>query len=256
MASVDHTIIGFKNGKLLENLYFVKFGEKQVVDENGDTYNEFFVEAEKNFIPFDYNRDGLITFEGGYTEKYMDIYPELGFWEKGKKPRDRRAKRYMKKCLKQRKQYEKALTTYSVEMPTNYRTRYGYLKDNEKEVIVVITENYNVTFYFTENDSYILLGGYGHHANPYTHFYHRGYSKRFERKMCRECYNWLCEDVLEEALREIRGLEASRYEYNNDYDRLLKKLNHIHWLDRHGKQAELIKIDPDASDEAEKIFKG
>ena len=254
MAAIDHTIIGFKNGKLLENLHFVKWEEKQTTDNDGEVDNEIFVVAEKDFIPFDYNRDGLITFEGGYTEKYMDIYPEYGFWEKGRKPRNHQARKYMKQCFKQRKQYEKALTTYSVEMPENYRTRYGYLKDDEKEVIIVITEHYNVTFYFIKDDSYVLLGGYGHHANPYTHFYHRGYGKQFERKMCRECYNWLCEDVLEEALQEIDGLERSRYEDNSDYNRLLEKLHHVHWLDRHGEQAKLIEIDPDTSEEARKAF--
>lgn len=254
MAAIDHTIIGFKNGKLLENLHFIKVEEKQGVFEDGETYTAFETVAEKDFIPFKYNRDGLITFEGGYTEKYMDIYPEYDNWEKVKKIRSHKHRKYRKECLRKKKQYEKALTTYSVDMPENYRTRYGYLKDNEKEVIVVITEHYNATFYFTKDDAYVLLGGYGHYANPYTHFYERGYGKQFERKMCRECYNWLCEEVLEEALREIDGLESSQYEDNSDYNRLLKRLNHVHWLDRKGKQKALIELDPNATDEARKAF--
>lgn len=254
MAAIDHTIIGFKNGKLLENLYFFKDEDRYEILEDGTKCLVVETVAEKNFIPFEYNRDGLITFEGGYTEKYMDIYPEYGFWEKGRKPRNRQARKYMKQCFKQRKQYEKSQKDYCIDIPENYKTRYGYLKDDNKEVIVVITEHYNATFYFTKDDSYVLLGGYGHHANPYTHFYHRGYGKQFERKMCRECYNWLCERVLEGALREICGLEESRYEDNSDYNRLLGKLNHVHWLDRHGKQAKLIELDVEASDEARKLF--
>lgn len=254
MAAIDHTIIGFKNGKLLQNLSFVKFEEKQRVLECGEPYTTFEVVAEKDFIPFDYNRDGLITFEGGYTEKYMNIYPEHGYYDKTLKPRNSKHFKYMRECLRQKKQYEKSQKDYLTDIPENYKTRYGYLKDADKEVIVVITPNYNVTFYFTQDDSYVLLGGYGHQANPYTHFYERGYGKQFELKMCRECYNWLCEEVLEEAIREIRGLEESRHEDNSDYNRLLKRLNHVHWLERKGKQKASIELDPDATEEARKAF--
>ena len=39
------------------------------------------------------------------------------------------------------------------------------------------------------DESYVLLGGYGHWRNPYTHFFHRGYGEVFERQMGKECYS-------------------------------------------------------------------
>lgn len=48
----------------------------------------------------------------------------------------------------------------------------------------------------------MLLGGYGHWRNPYTHFFHRGYGEVFERQMGKECYEWLCEDVLSDLVHQ------------------------------------------------------
>lgn len=78
---------------------------------------------------------------------------------------------------------------------------YFYRKD-EEEILVYKSEDYNVTFYMNGDESYVLLGGYGHWRNPYTHFFHRGYGEVFERQMGKECYEWLCEDVLSDLVHQ------------------------------------------------------
>ena len=54
----------------------------------------------------------------------------------------------------------------------------------------------DASFYKDSKDTYVLLGGYGHHMNPYTHFMNRGYGDEFEEKMAVEAYQWLCRDIL------------------------------------------------------------
>ena len=94
--------------------------------------------------------------------------------------------------------------------------------------ILTQPEDYNVTFYMNGDESYVLLGGYGHWRNPYTHFFHRGYGEVFERQMGKECYEWLCEDVLsdlvgnesdEAYLRRCHRLRFKRYWDMNEEER-------------------------------------
>lgn len=258
MAAIDHTIIGFKNGKLLENLYFIKCEEKQAVfEDTGETYTAFETVAEKNFIPFDYNRDGLITNRKQRLEEWMEVYNEDCNYDPAK-----HSKKWKKYCDKLRNKYFKHIKNpYKYDCPEEYKIRYYYKKDDDVEIIAVYNEiqDYCVTFYFTEEDSYVLLGGYGHHSNPFLHFYERGYGRQFERKMAKDCYKWLCEDVLEEAMKNIPGLTTDKYNDNvdeDDYHKLLKKLNHMHWLDKpkNYKDKSLIELDPEATDKKRKEF--
>ena len=165
MAGIDHTIIAFKNGKLLRTLGYFDDGR---------------LESWVSHIPFDYNRDGEILgleFGRPYMESVWCSKYRIVEW-------------FMKKIAKR----------------FINPTKYYFYENKTKEIILVSGENYNVTYYIDENDAYVLLGGYGHYMNPYTHFYSRGYGEEFERKMARECYEWLCERVLTNALNERYGI--------------------------------------------------
>jgi hypothetical protein len=81
-----------------------------------------------------------------------------------------------------------------------YGAEVGTWQDALTEVYIwhePMKESY-VSFYRDKitNDTYIVLGGYGHHANVYAHFMHRGYGKEFERKMAQEAFDWCSRDVL------------------------------------------------------------
>lgn len=97
---------------------------------------------------------------------------------------------------------------------------YFYRKD-EEEILVYKSEDYNVTFYMNGDESYVLLGGYGHWRNPYTHFFHRGYGEVFERQMGKECYEWLCEDVLSDLVHQ-----NDDYYIGNEADAAYHRLCH------------------------------
>lgn len=122
-------------------------------------------------IPFSYSRDGEIR-----------GYEMLGYNQTPSKGRVRSA---LKGIFRRHDRSDKT---------------YFFYADKDVEIILVKSEEYCATFYLDWQNTYVLLGGYGHHRNPYTHFYHRGYGEQFERKMAYECYRWLCSDVLAEAL--------------------------------------------------------
>lgn len=76
------------------------------------------------------------------------------------------------------------------------RERVGYLHNEYMEIITYQTEDFNVIFYLAGDQTYVMLGGYGHYNNPYTHFYDRGYGEEFERKLAKECYEWIFDRIL------------------------------------------------------------
>lgn len=175
MAGIDHTIIAFKNGKLLKNL--------------GD-FEDDKLERWVPSVPFDYNRDGAIIhceLEGEYA--FPEYYHKNKFinW---------------------------IITKLIGPIEKEY---WSWHKDDEKEIILFEGNDYNVTYYFDKKDVYVLLGGYGHYNNPYTHFYKRGYGEEFERKMARECYRWLCDEILQDYVH-------SRFGYYPDGDDVLDEL--------------------------------
>lgn len=106
---------------------------------------------------------------------------------------------------------------------------YFYRKD-DVEILVYKSEEYNATFYMDGDESYVLLGGYGHWRNPYTHFYHRGFGESFERQMAKECYEWLCERVLQDIITQnddyFVGIETEE-----SYQRLCKRLRFKRYWD-------------------------
>ena len=123
-----------------------------------------------SLIPFDYTRDGEIS--GVNFDRVIEIpqyYSEtkLGDW---------------------------IIRKLGTLMDKEYACLY---QKDAVEILVYKSADYNATFYMDGDESYVLLGGYGHWQCPYTHFYHRGYGEEFERQMAKECYQWLCEDVLQ-----------------------------------------------------------
>lgn len=88
----------------------------------------------------------------------------------------------------------------------------GYGNHNGGLLIAFHTEELNAIFYVNGNDSYVMIGGYGHYANPYSHFFGRGYGETFERKMAKECYGYLMETILPEALRHLSLFKGAEQE--------------------------------------------
>jgi hypothetical protein len=62
-------------------------------------------------------------------------------------------------------------------------------------------QNFHCFFLFSGNTTYATLGGYGHYVQPYLHFINRGYGEKFEKKMLKECYRYLCSDILEDVVK-------------------------------------------------------
>lgn len=71
----------------------------------------------------------------------------------------------------------------------------GYFHEDNIRIFTYQSENYNTIFYLKDDESYTMLGGYGHYDNVYTHFFERGYGEKLERKMAKECYKWLFREV-------------------------------------------------------------
>lgn len=108
-----------------------------------------------------------------------------------------------------------------------------YINENEKvfhleddkthaELICYESDNYNVIYYISpdKDDTYVILGGYGHYLNPYTHFYERGLPDEVERMLMNECYEWLMEDVLNNIVDIITN-------YDFDTDRIVEEYHKI-----------------------------
>ena len=86
MAAIDHTIIAFKNSKLMENTCFYYIGKEveKTFEDTGEKYTAYEGEVFKNLLPFETNRDGLITFrnESDYLEDIMEQTIIPGYdWE-------------------------------------------------------------------------------------------------------------------------------------------------------------------------------
>lgn len=154
MAGIDHTIIVFKNGRLMKET--VQYRDEECV----------------SLIPFSYNRDGQIL---GY---------EFG-----------RGARFRPAGLRNR-------IAAFLDGGENSPEFFSYA-DKNVEIILCVYPDFNVTFYLDSRNTYVMLGGYGHYRNPYTHFYGRGYGEEFELKMAQECFAWLCTDILRDALETL-----------------------------------------------------
>ena len=211
MAAIDHTVIVYKNGDYLK--------DPDTYDENGDFIN---------FCPFDYSRDGVITSiyeEDGtkievfwsdikwYHNEYDAIYERAGIHGARLFP------------ITWWKLLEILQWKLHIMRLSCYRREVGAWKYGDVEIYFYrddLRETY-VSFYKDSEDTYVLLGGYGHHENPYTHFMHRGYGDEFESKMAVEAYQWLCRDILRVVAENI----------NEDWDVtsewLIKKREEFHY---------------------------
>lgn len=120
------------------------------------------------------------------------------------------------------------------------REQVGYLKDVNKEIVILNSLDCNAIFYADTKDTYILIGGYGHYRNSYTHFYGRGYGEEFERRMAKECFEWLCDQVLPFIIGEIDLLKNNR----DAYDVFVKKLGYVNYYDMSEEEKEAYRNNP------------
>lgn len=182
MAAIDHTIIGFHNGKLMRSLY----------QEKGDDY--------VSLLPFNYNRDGEVL-DVKFDKEYeiYDVYSD-------------------------NKLIDWLIHKIGRKIP---REKYYYKFSEDTQIVYIEDLSCNIVFYLTKEESFVTIGGYGHYGCPYLHFYNRGYGDNFERKMAKECYRWLCEDLLEDAIWQY----TSHENFEAIYKSFLSKLCFMSYCD-------------------------
>lgn len=186
MAGMDHTILFYKNGELQRTeLEILDERCKVIYDRDARLCRVIDIKTKEEFTNF----EKYATSGEYYIEKNTYIKPVF-------------LRKIVEKFLPKEK-----IATYEF---------YRYIGE-DLLILQLRADNYNVLFVFSGEDTYVLLGGYGHHVNPYTHFYHRGYGEVFEKRMSIECYEWLCETILDDMT----------YWYNDDtlLPVLRKKLN-------------------------------
>lgn len=196
MAMIDHTCICFHNGMLMKETCHCDWEEKLISweTEDGKVHNTIdnIPINRINLLPFDINRDGLFTKDNAVKIEDMNrIFPDV--WFNGNKRKEARViKAWDKNSWKTEEKYPKL----------DFENRVYWYKDLNKLIITQHTKDYCLTFYFKldTEDSWVVLGGYGHNCNPYTHFYYRGYGEEFEKKMALEAYQWICGELLPDLL--------------------------------------------------------
>ena len=86
-----------------------------------------------------------------------------------------------------------------------YRKEVGTWIEGGAEVYIYhddLNQSY-VSFYNDGTNTYVVIGGYGHWMNVYTHFYARGYGDEFEEKMTAEAFRWACDKILVDISESI-----------------------------------------------------
>lgn len=194
MAGIDHTCICFHNGMLMKEISHCDWEEKLISwgTEDGEVHSTFdnIPINRINLLPFNTNRDGLFANDSTVDIKNMNsVFPDVYFNNK------RKEAKVIKAWNKHRWETE-------AKYPKMFENIIYWYKDDCKIIITQYTKDYCLTFYFKldTEDSWVVLGGYGHNCNPYTHFYHRGYGEEFEKKMALEAYQWICGELLPELL--------------------------------------------------------
>ena len=182
MAATDHTVIVYKNGEYFKEPY-------NWVD---DIYF--------NLCPFDYTRDGEITHVVSPEGKLKSIVEETKWY------RDEDRALYERDGIGNISRFRLSWWTIMQAIKWKlhlmrrvcYETEVGMWKSGDVEVYIYLNNAKMtcVSFYKDVTDTYVVLGGYGHYENPYTHFMSRGYGDEFEEKMATEAYQWLCSDIL------------------------------------------------------------
>lgn len=186
MAAIDHTVIVFKNGEYLKE---------------PDTYDEESGLLINN-CPFDYGRDGDIDKVEIAYECFYDITDKIEWYRREEDALYKRA------GISDISLYRLGFWTIkeAIKWRLHIMRRIGYRKEvgvcTLGDIKVYIYHDFlnslYASFYWNSEDTYVVLGGYGHYKNPYTHFMARGYGDEFEEKMASEAYQWLCSDILEE----------------------------------------------------------
>lgn len=184
MAAADHTCIIFKNGNYIP-------------EDDTWSYNEETGEYVSH-LPFEYGRDGNITrvkdmpiwdqFEW-FHDEYDALYERDGW-------RDwstiRKTPYGIWEWLKYKLHIMKRVC---------YRKEVGIWRRAKFAVYIycdALNQSY-VSFYTDGTDSYVVIGGYGHHKNVYAHFMSRGFGEEFEEEMAKEAFWWACDDILMEV---------------------------------------------------------
>ncbi|MBP3708331.1 MAG: hypothetical protein J6J36_07045 [Clostridia bacterium] len=131
---------------------------------------------------------------------------------------------------------------YDMEIKPSREVYYGEYNHIKFYEIDYNYEGYNCFFMWDDfGNHYAWVGGYGHHGNPYLHFYGRGYDDKFYKQMCKECYNWLMTDVLEDIADILWGtpfycpnyeneeyIEEQDYEWQENFiKRIHKEYNYV-----------------------------
>lgn len=175
MAGVDHTTIVWKNGEYIPDpvgcpFEYARDGEIiEVLDPFGNMF-PIWNDIKWHRYEYDalYYRDGIDNFT------LKDIFD---WW-----------------AIKARLKWLFRCMTRAA-----YQHEVGVWKRGDTEIYIYhepLKQSY-ASFCKIGEDTYIVLGGYGHWENVYCHFMHRGYGEAFEREMAAEAFHWLCDDVLE-----------------------------------------------------------
>ena len=192
MAYIDHTRLVWKNGKYI--------GDGVKLDESSSDI--------VHLCPFEYGRDGNIIAVTDSSGNLADITEDIR-WHQCEYDT-----LYQRKGIKWNTPWGCRTISgffYTLCARLNwlfrrmerlaYRERVGVWICGDIEVYIyhdALKSSY-VSFYRNGSDAYIMLGGYGHHENVYTHFAGRGYGEDFEEAMAKEAYRWCCTDILQKV---------------------------------------------------------
>lgn len=207
MAGIDHTCIVFKNGN------YIPENEYSFYDENDEYIYT---------LPFKYGRDGDIRYINGVDithrikwlhDEYEAVYNRAGI---------RELKLYRLSFWSVWNWLKWKLHVMERSWSTPYTREVGIYTHDDVEVYIyhdAPNQSY-ISFYKDSTDTYVIIGGYGHHNNVYTHFMGRGYGDEFERKMAVEAYWWACDDILEMLVESY--CPGSIFDIEDETNRLRK----------------------------------
>lgn len=182
MAGVDHTTIVWKDGVYIPDPF--------EWDDDGNLIKS---------LPFEYGRDGNIILVQDPAGNTIDITDDIKWYR-----HEYDALYYRDGCdvlLGYNLYGVRSLLKWWLHRMKRvcYQREVGVWKRGNQEVYIYhepLKKSY-ASFYKNGDETYVVLGGYGHWENVYCHFMHRGYGETFERDMASEAFHWLCDDVLE-----------------------------------------------------------
>lgn len=190
MAAIDHTVIVFKNGEYMK--------EPRTFNDDGKYINN---------CPFDYGRDGNIAYILASGCKRIYIYDDIK-WHCNEYDA-----MYERDGIYKIRRFRLSFWTIweAIKWKLHIMRRVGYKEEvgewgcGDVEVCIYHSDSQDIyaSFYKDSENTYVVLGGYGHYRNPYTHFMSRGYGDEFEEKMAAEAYQWLRRDILREISESL-----------------------------------------------------